>query len=99
MNEEESNGAGRSGKSQRPAPLGLIGRLSGAREQRILKAAHERIAREIEELTESAAGIPQKAPVEQALKNRRGLLPSKARALSPVALDALKISKPRPLIT
>jgi hypothetical protein len=38
-----------------------MGSLSSVREQRILKAAHELIAREIEELTESTAGIPQRA--------------------------------------
>jgi hypothetical protein len=44
-----------------------MGSLSGTRERRILKAAHEQIAKEIEELTESATGISLKALIDRAL--------------------------------
>ena len=44
-----------------------MGSLSSAREQRVLKAAHELIAREIHELTESTAEMPQKALAKRAL--------------------------------
>ena len=43
-----------------------MGSLSGAHEHKILKAAHEQIAREIEELTESALGMSRKELVERA---------------------------------